>query len=98
MAGINLQDSNRLTISTGSPQKDGAVFMAGESMEAETIQFPQATCMAQSDESIGCMVEAERFAESNEATNITTTATEILFFLANRRTFFNKLKKRINIP
>ncbi len=87
MAGIDLQDSNRLTVSTGSPQKDGAGFMAVESMEAETRQLPQATCTVQSDASRWCIGDADRLADNKEARNKMASATRIFLFFANGRTF-----------
>jgi hypothetical protein len=75
----------------GSPLKDRPAFVEGESMEAEMKQFPQETCIVQSDASMCCMGEADRLADNNEIKKIMATAAENSSFVANRKTPSNKL-------
>jgi hypothetical protein len=91
MAGINLLDTKRLKVSTVSPQKDKAAVVEGGSMEAEMKQFPQETCIVQSDASMCCMGEADRLADNNEIKKIMATAAENSSFIANVKTPGNKL-------
>lgn len=60
-------------------------------MEADMKQFPQETCIAQSDASMCCMGETDRLAHNKEIKNIMANAAENLSFFANRKTPYNKL-------
>ncbi len=93
MAGLDLLDSKRLTISKGWSQKADEIFKTGESMEAETKQFPQETCRVQSDASMGCMGDADRLADNNDTIKIVATATINLLCFANGGTFLNYVNK-----
>ena len=86
MAGTDLQDSKRLGVSKSSPQKEGGIFKTGKLIEAKIKQLLQDACIVQSDASIWCMGDAERFADNNETIKIMATAIKNLLFFATRGT------------
>jgi len=87
--GTSLQDSKRLAVPKSSSQKEGQIFKMGESIEADKKQLWQEVCVAQSDASIWCMGEADRFADKNKTIKIMATDTKNLLFFVNRETSRN---------
>lgn len=83
VAGTDLLDSKRLVISTGWSEKADEIFNKGDSVEAETIQFPQETCRVQSDASMWCMGDADRLADNNAIKKTVATIVINLLCLAN---------------
>lgn len=80
MLGTDLQDSKRLAVSKGSPQKEGVILKKTESGEAEIIQLPHVNCTVQSEGSIWCIGDADRLADSNEIIKTRATARKNFLF------------------